>query len=129
MKMGTTQNFEAGKPGTSGLRAVTRWSMLAVAAVMLSGCALTATTGGVLGTALLGSQATLAFTKKLPTDHLGDSVTGLDCNYIRSVKDDGYFCRPPTEQIVERPQYCYTTLGNVECYAVPLEGEEERLVQ
>ena len=114
---------------TSGLRVLMRGSVLAVALVGLSGCALTATTGGVLGTALLGSQASLAFTKKLPTDHLGDSVSGLDCNYVRSLKDDGYFCRPPAEQIVERPKYCYTTLGEVECYAVPIEGEEQRLVQ
>ncbi len=100
-----------------------------VAAVSLSGCLLGATTGSIVGASLLGTQASLSFTKKLPTDHVGDSVTGLDCDFMRSLKDGGFLCRPKNTQIVEAPVYCYKTLGSVDCYHSPLSTEASRLVK
>ncbi len=95
----------------------------------LSGCIAGATTGTIIGTALIGTQASLSFTKKLPTDHIGDSVTGLDCDYIRSLKDGGFLCRPKNTQIVEAPVYCYRTLARVDCYNKALVAESTRLVE
>jgi hypothetical protein len=96
----------------------------------LSGCVFAATPGTLIASSLMASQASLAFTKKLPTDHIGDSVTGLDCNYNRSLKDGGFLCRPEGAQIVEAPLYCYRTLGRVDCYYQPLSGtESSRLVK
>ena len=103
-------------------------SMSLVAAV-LSGCVLASTTGGMLGTVFLGTQASLSFTKKLPTDHIAETVTGLDCDYNRSLKDGGYLCRPLDSHIIEAPVYCYSTLGTVDCYNQPLNHEASRMVK
>ncbi len=99
-----------------------------VTVTALSGCIIGATTGSLIGATMVGTQASLSFTKKLPTDHIGDSVTGLDCDYMRSLKDGGFLCRPKNSQIVEAPVYCYKTLGRVDCYHTPLNAEGSRLV-
>lgn len=106
----------------------TRIALPLVLAGSLSGCIVGTSAGTIVGASLLGTQASLSFTKKLPTDHIGDSVTGLDCDYMRSLKDGGFLCRPHNSQIVEAPVYCYKTLGRVDCYHAPLASESSRLV-
>ena len=106
----------------------TRVVLPCTAIAALSGCVIGTTTAGIVGASMVGTQASLSFTQKLPTDHIADSVTGLDCDYMRSLKDGGFLCRPKNTQIVEAPVYCYKTLGRVDCYHAPLSTERSRLM-
>lgn len=100
---------EAVKRSTLGTAKLT----LAVsAAILLAGCG--AETGFAVAT---GAAATVMSTKKLPTDLVADAVTGLDCNSIRQMEDNGTYCRSPDQRVIEKPKYCYRTLGVVSCYA------------
>ncbi len=54
---------------------------------------------------------------KLPSDFIGDAVSGEDCNSIRRMEDGGPLCRKLiTPEFIDRPVYCYRTLGAVECF-------------
>lgn len=82
----------------------------------LAGC-----TGAETGFALaVGATSTLINTDKLPFDHIGDAVTGLDCNSLRRMEDGGALCRSKDYgRVIEKPVYCYPTLGEMDCYAYP----------
>ena len=69
--------------------------------------------------ALAGATSTIINTDKLPTDFIADAVTGLDCNSIRQSRDKGPLCRAPEQRVIERPVYCYRTLGDMNCYEAP----------
>lgn len=56
---------------------------------------------------------------KLPTDVIAEAVTGLDCNSIRKQQDKGPLCRPPRQEIIEAPVYCYKTLAKIDCFERP----------
>lgn len=57
---------------------------------------------------------------KLPTDYIVEAYTGEDCSYIRQLEDGGPLCRSADYgKVVEQPLYCYSTLGNVQCYTKP----------
>ncbi|NQY82834.1 MAG: hypothetical protein HRT36_07500 [Alphaproteobacteria bacterium] len=99
------------------------------AAAVLSGCIFGVSAGSVVSASLIGTQTSLSFTKKLPTDHIAELITDLDCDYMRSLEDGGYLCRPKNSQIVEAPVYCYRTLGRVDCYRQPQLSENVRLVE
>lgn len=69
--------------------------------------------------AVAGATSTIINTDKLPTDFIADAVTGLDCNSIRQSRDKGPLCRAPEQRVIERPVYCYRTLGDMNCYERP----------
>ena len=57
---------------------------------------------------------------KLPTDYIAEMYTGQDCSQIRKIDDGGPLCRSADYgKVVEQPIYCYSTLGNVNCYTRP----------
>ena len=91
-----------------------------IAAALLAGGTgvLSACSGGIGETAALavGTTAVIVNNDKLPTDYIAEAVTGLDCNSIRKSVDKGPLCRHHKEEIVERPIYCYRSLGTVTCY-------------
>jgi len=93
-----------------------RWSLRG--AVLAASLALGGCIGGVGTGALLaaGSTTTTVLEDKLPTDLLADAVTGQDCSYIRKLEDKGALCRPHRREVIERPLYCYRTLGQIECF-------------
>ncbi|MFK7867207.1 MAG: hypothetical protein AB8B77_07205 [Alphaproteobacteria bacterium] len=80
---------------------------------------LQACTGAEPGVLLAASSLAIIITEdKLPTDLIGDAATGEDCNAIRRLEDKGPLCRPHiTPEIIDRPIYCYRTLGAVECFS------------
>ena len=86
---------------------------LLAASLALGGCI-----GGVGTGALLaaGATTTTVMEDKLPSDFIAEAVTGQDCSYIRHVKDKGPLCRPERREVIERPLYCYRTLGQIECF-------------
>jgi|GEM_PF-1224220 len=69
--------------------------------------------------ALTAATSTIVNSDKLPTDFIADAVTGLDCNSIRQSMDKGPLCRAPEQRVIERPVYCYRTLGTINCYDQP----------
>lgn len=87
--------------------------LITLGAGLVSGCS-----GGIGETAALaaGTVAVVINNDKLPTDYIAEAVTGLDCNSVRKSVDKGPLCRHHKEEIVERPVYCYRTLGTITCY-------------
>ena len=69
--------------------------------------------------ALSSATSTTINTDKLPTDHLADYITGLDCNSVRQSREGGPFCIEPTLGVIEQPKYCYSSIGGITCYASP----------
>lgn len=94
-----------------------RTTAAVVLALLLGGCGI----GGVEPTflAMAGATATVINTDKLPTDFIAEAVTGLDCNSVRQSRDGGALCRSPHREVIERPIYCYRSLGTVNCYDEP----------
>ncbi|MEQ8604569.1 MAG: hypothetical protein RIB45_14740 [Marivibrio sp.] len=93
-----------------------RWSLRGAAlaaSLTLGGCI-----GGVGTGALLaaGATTTTVLEDKLPSDFIAEAVTGQDCSYIRQLEDKGPLCRPERREVIERPLYCYRTLGQIECF-------------
>lgn len=86
-----------------------------LAVVALAGCG--GAEPGFL--ALSAATSTVINSDKLPTDFIADAVTGLDCNSIRQSMDKGPLCRAPEQRVIERPVYCYRTLGTINCYDQP----------
>ncbi len=85
---------------------------LALAALLLAGCFGVGAPAAIAG----GAASTVIAEDKLPTDFLAEAVTGQDCNYIRHLDDKGPYCRPRERRVIERPLYCYRTLGGIDCY-------------
>ena len=83
---------------------------------LLSGC-------GVVGssaTGIIGIATSFIMSDKLPTDNIAEIATGLDCSYVRHLDDKGPVCRSQDYGVViEKPIYCYKTLGKVDCYDYP----------
>ncbi len=64
--------------------------------------------------------ANFVYTDKIPTDYLAEQASGKECNLLKSIEDGGPMCRDSFErQIIEKPIYCYRTLGQPTCYATP----------
>ena len=79
--------------------------------ILLGGCAQSG------GAALASTIAVIINEDKLPSDFIGDAVSGEDCNSIRRMEDGGPLCRKLiTPEFIDRPVYCYRTLGAVECF-------------
>lgn len=85
-----------------------------VTAPMLGGCV----TGPVVAAA--GMTTAFVHEDKLPTDYIAEAVTNEDCSYVRRLEDGGPLCRSHDYgQVIEKPIYCYRSLGNVTCYDRP----------
>lgn len=70
----------------------------------------------VLGAGL----ANFVYTDKLPTDYIAEQASGKECNLLKAIEDGGPMCRDSFDrQIIEKPIYCYRTLGQPTCYATP----------
>lgn len=103
-----------------------RYAAIASLGLMLGGCEAAVGTNAMLFAA---STATIINEDKLPTDILASAVTGMDCDTIRKTRDKGPLCRPPSEQVIEPPTYCYRTLGTVSCFDRPNPyGYEQRTI-
>lgn len=90
---------------------------LFLAATVLSGCG-----GSELvtpATLLMASGAVIINEDKTPTDLIASAVTGLDCDTIRKSRDKGPLCRPEQAEVIEKPVFCYRTLGTINCFAEP----------
>ena len=86
-----------------------------ISTLFLAGC-------GVGEPLALGATATTSFIMedKLPTDYVAEVFTGKDCSYVRRLEDGGPLCRSQDYgQVIEKPVYCYKSLGNVTCYERP----------
>ncbi|MFZ5791783.1 MAG: hypothetical protein ACOY3L_13910 [Pseudomonadota bacterium] len=92
---------------------------------------------GPAGIAVAGvTAATFVVDRKLPPDYVAGWVTSQDCSSLEAEKT-GDYCRSPEEIAAAEaaanrrapPNYCYRTLGLVDCAAAPLVGEQARLVQ
>jgi len=105
---------EAGTAAKPRFPSIKRSFIAATAALMLAGCG---AEPGFL--AVAGATSTIVNTDKLPTDFIAEAVTGLDCNSIRQSRDKGPLCRAPEQRVIERPVYCYRTLGDMNCYEQP----------
>jgi hypothetical protein len=109
------------------LKTITLYLILGVSAT-LQGCA---------GIAVAGvSAGTLAVDKKLPPDYVAGWITGENCSSLEWERN-GQYCRTPEEiaaaEAAAHPAppvyYCYRTLAVVDCTALPMPGEEARLVR
>jgi len=70
----------------------------------------------VLGAGL----ASFVYTDQVPTDYIAQYASGKQCSLLKAIQDGGPLCRESfTRQIVEKPIYCYRTLGLPTCYATP----------
>lgn len=95
------------------------------------GLSLSACTGGSItsGGLLAATAAVIINEDKTPADLLASAITGLDCDTIRKSRDRGPLCRPPRQDIIEPPLYCYRTLGTVNCFERPNPyGYEQRTI-
>lgn len=90
------------------------WTGLCV--LILSGCASDLATPAGL---LMASTAVVINEDKTPTDLIASAVTGLDCDTIRKSRDKGPLCRPQEQDVIERPIFCYRTLGTINCFDRP----------
>ncbi len=64
--------------------------------------------------------ANFVYTDKIPTDYIAEQASGKQCNLLKSIEDGGPMCRDSFDrQIIEKPIYCYRTLGTPTCYATP----------
>ncbi len=70
--------------------------------------------------ALGAGLANFVYTDKLPTDYIAERASGKECNLLKAIEDGGPMCRDSfVRQIIEKPIYCYRTLGQPTCYATP----------
>jgi hypothetical protein len=88
------------------------------AALALAGCG-SAAVGPEITTAAV-STAVLVATDKTITDHVVSAVRGEDCSIV-AYERNGTYCSPypPEMQVVQEEIYCYRTLADIDCYAVP----------
>ena len=64
--------------------------------------------------------ANFVHTDKLPTDYIAERASGNECNLLKSIEDSGPMCRDSFKrEVIEKPIYCYRTLGQPTCYATP----------
>ncbi len=64
--------------------------------------------------------ANFVHTDKLPTDYIAERASGKECNLLKSIEDGGPMCRDSFKrEVIEKPIYCYRTLGQPTCYATP----------
>ena len=98
------------------MRAISQNLFLIILLFMTSGCitSLTAATG-----AAVIQTASFIHTDKLPSDHIAEAATGMDCSYVRQLDDGGDLCRPLRQEVVEADVFCYRELGGVVCYDSP----------
>ena len=97
------------------LKSKTARTVTLASALILSAC-----TGAEPAIVFLGATTDIVMTDKLPTDYIAEALTDKDCSYIRHLDDGGPLCRSEDYgKVVERPLYCYRTLGRVNCYERP----------
>jgi len=85
---------------------------LALLALVLGACG---TPADVAILAAGPQVAVLSATGKLPGDHVASWLTGRECSVI-TFERTGHYC-PPNIMVDRSSQYCYQTLGGVECYS------------
>lgn len=100
--------------------ALIRVALTALGAVSLSACA---PAEHLPGSALVAGAgiATLIATDKTITDHVVSLVKDEDCR-TTAYFETGHYCQPHAEEVVtvvREPVYCYRTLGDVDCHAMP----------
>ena len=67
-----------------------------------------------------GVATSFIMTDKLPTDSIAEAFTGLNCSYVKHLDDKGPICRSQDYgQVIEKPIYCYKSIGKVDCYDYP----------
>ena len=99
-----------------GIRAKARLASFVACIALLTGCSSDIVTPA---TVLMASAAVVINEDKTPGDILASAVTGQDCDTIRKSRDKGPLCRPPQEEVIEAPVYCYRTLGKIDCFRSP----------
>ncbi len=99
----------------AGLRRIAFIAPLAAMGFLVSSC------GGPESVFALGAGlANFVHTDKLPTDYVAEYASGKQCNLLKSLDDGGPLCRDSFErQIIEKPIYCYRTIGQPTCYSTP----------
>ena len=69
---------------------------------------------------IVAGLANFVHTDKLPTDYIAERAPGKECNLLKSIEDGGLMCRDNFKrEVIEKPFYCYRTLGQPTCYATP----------
>jgi len=88
--------------------------ILAVLLFLLASC-------GTESAYLLGAGlANFVYTDQVPTDYVAQYASGKQCSLLKAIQDGGPLCRDSfTREIVEKPIYCYRTLGLPTCYSTP----------
>jgi len=70
----------------------------------------------VLGAGL----ANFIYTDQVPTDFVAEYASGKQCSLLKAIEDGGPLCRDSYQRkIIEKPIYCYRTIGVPTCYATP----------
>lgn len=70
--------------------------------------------------ALGAGLANFIHTDQLPTDYVAERASKKQCNLLKSLEDGGPMCRDSFERrIIEKPIYCYRTIGKPTCYTTP----------
>lgn len=108
-RSGEEETIESGSHGGSIFRPI-----FAALLFLLASCG--TESAFVLGAGL----ANFVYTDQVPTDYIAEFASGKQCNLLKAIQDGGPLCRDSfTRQIIEKPIYCYRTLGLPTCYATP----------
>lgn len=87
---------------------------LAVCAMALAGCDPVG-----IGLATTGlSLASLNMTKKTLSDHIVSAAIEKDCSVL-NLERSGHYCPTPPKPVDRSKLYCYRTLADVDCHAIP----------
>lgn len=109
------------KTGSGGETAAVHLRGMKILVPVAAMAFLVASCGGTESVFALGvGLANFVHTDKLPTDYVAEYASGKECNLLKSIEDGGPMCRDSFERnIIERPIYCYRTIGQPTCYATP----------
>ena len=89
-------------------------------AVTLSILLLVSSCGAESVIALGAGLASFVHTDQVPTDYIAERASGKQCDLLKSLEYGGPLCRNTFERrIIEKPIYCYRTIGKPTCYATP----------
>ena len=92
------------------------WPCLLLASILFLLTACGTESVYVIGTGL----ANFVHTDNLPTDYIAERASGKEFNLLKSIEDGGPMCRDSFKrEVIEKPIYCYRTLGQPTCYATP----------
>jgi hypothetical protein len=87
--------------------------IFAVLLLLLASC-------GTQSAYLLGAGlANFVYSDQVPSDYVAEFASGKQCSLLKAIQDGGPLCRETATDIVEKPIYCYRTLGQPTCYSTP----------